>query len=259
MTTSADYTTVTELPGSGATREQLSMLVTRYRLARDMTDGKDVLEVGCGPGIGLGYLAQKARRVVGGDYDAKLVDLGKKHYGDRVEMQQLDAENLPFAAASFDAVLLLEAIYYLPNAEKFLQEARRVLRDDGVLLICSANPAWPGFNPSPYSNKYYTATELQELLEQVGFTTTLLVGFQVSKSGLRSKVLGIVRRLAVRLRLIPKTMRGKGLLKRLLFGRLTPLPAELSEDTAAPATLVSVGPSTPLHDYKVVYAIGRLG
>ena len=37
------------------------------RAAR-LASGKDVLEVACGPGIGLGYLQRRAARVVGGDY-----------------------------------------------------------------------------------------------------------------------------------------------------------------------------------------------
>jgi len=58
-----DYTTVTEMPGLKASREQLAMLYTRYAFAAKFCDGKDVLEVGCGAGQGLGYLATKARKV----------------------------------------------------------------------------------------------------------------------------------------------------------------------------------------------------
>lgn len=47
----------------------------------------------------------------------------------------MDAQELPFQDATFDVVLLLEAIYYLPHAEKFMAEARRVLRPDGILFI----------------------------------------------------------------------------------------------------------------------------
>ena len=62
-----DYTTVTEIPRGRVTREQLTRMCTRYYFASKFCEGKDVLEVGCGAGQGLGYLARKARRVVGGD------------------------------------------------------------------------------------------------------------------------------------------------------------------------------------------------
>lgn len=66
---------------------------------------KEVLEVACEAGIGLGYLARNARKVIGGDYDGKLVQIAKGHYEDRVEVRQLDAHNLPFDDKSFDIVI----------------------------------------------------------------------------------------------------------------------------------------------------------
>ena len=75
------YTTVTELPGSGATSEQLAMLYARYALAAGFSRGKDVVEVACGPGIGLGYLARWARRVVGGEFVPNSGGLGGRLVG----------------------------------------------------------------------------------------------------------------------------------------------------------------------------------
>jgi ubiquinone/menaquinone biosynthesis C-methylase UbiE len=72
----------------------------------------------------------------------------------------IDAHNLPFDDKSFDVVILYEAIYYLEHPERFIEEARRVLRENGTLLICTANKDWSGFNPSPYTYKYFSAPEL---------------------------------------------------------------------------------------------------
>jgi len=125
----SSFATVTELPGHGATREQLSMMHTRYRMAAELSKDKDLLELACGPGVALGYLGKNARRVVGGDFDADLVGAAAEHYGTRYEVHQMDAQELPFDDSSFDVILLLEAIYYLPDAEAFVAEARRVLQD----------------------------------------------------------------------------------------------------------------------------------
>jgi 2-polyprenyl-3-methyl-5-hydroxy-6-metoxy-1,4-benzoquinol methylase len=70
-----DYCTVTELPGSNATKEQLARLYHRYHFAAGFCEGKDVLEVACGAGQGLGYLARKAKSVVGGDYGRRCKEL----------------------------------------------------------------------------------------------------------------------------------------------------------------------------------------
>ena len=67
------FETVTELPGAPVNGEQLQMLHTRYGWAGDFVEGKEVLEIACGSGIGLSYLAKKAKKVTGGDCDPKLV------------------------------------------------------------------------------------------------------------------------------------------------------------------------------------------
>src|SRR3989339_857362 len=145
-----DFSTVTEIPGNKASLEQLSMIHTRYRLAYDFCADKDVLEAACGPGRALGYLAQKARSVVGGDLSQNLVDLANRHYGGRISVVRMDVQAMPWADHSFDVVILYEALYYLPDVDRFIAEARRILRPEGVLLLCTPNCEWEGFNPSPF-------------------------------------------------------------------------------------------------------------
>jgi len=250
------YVPVTELPGGGATREQLLMLATRYRFAADRTGGHDILEVACGPGISLGYLARGARRVVGGDVDERLLQAARRHYGRRISLLRLDAHVLPFADGSFDAVILFEALYYLTAPAGFLKEARRVLRPAGVVLISTVNKDWRGFNPSPYSTRYFSAGELKALLESSGFAVELLGGFPSEASTPFGKVLSLAREGAVRLHLVPATMRGKQLLKRLVYGPLAALPAELEDGPAAP--LVPVQGDTSVPEFKILYALGRV-
>jgi SAM-dependent methyltransferase len=251
------YTTVTELPGSGATSEQLAMLYARYALAAGFSRGKDVAEVACGPGIGLGYLARYAHRVVGGDLDETLLHSACAHYGDRVPLLRLDAQALPFADRSFDVVILFEALYYLRDPERFLDETRRVLRPGGTLLISTVNREWPGFNPSPLSHRYLSAPELRALLATRRFTTELYGGFVAQAAAPRDRLVSAARRIAVGLHLIPPTMKGKERLKRLIFGRLSPLPHELDDGMAPPSPLVPLGTDAPTSTFKVLYAVGR--
>jgi SAM-dependent methyltransferase len=248
-----DFSLVTETPGLGATREQLSMLQTRYHLAALGADGKDLLEVACGSGMGLGYLARRARRVVGGDCDPRVLDAAASHYGGRLGLLRLDAHRLPFLAASFDRVLLYEALYYLASASAFVAEARRVLRPAGSLLVCTVNREWSGFNPSPFSVRYYSAPELRALLEGEGFRVEVLGGFAASPRTLRDRIVGAVRSAAVALHLIPKSMKGKQWLKRLFLGKLTEMGPEVTEGMAPVEPLKPWSPEgdTP----KVLYAI----
>ncbi len=255
----ADYTGVTELPGNLAHREQLAMLITRYYWAAQHAQDREVLEAACGAGQGLGYLRRVARRVVGGDIDPNNLAYAEQTYRDRdgIELYQFDAQEMPFEDGSFDVVLLFEAIYYLAEPERFFAEAHRVLRPKGLVLVSSVNCQWPGFNPSPYSVRYYTAEELYGLAHRAGFVSQMWVGFPDRTDSFRRRIIRALRRIAVALRLIPKTMRGKAWLKRLFYGPLEPVPPELHEGLGSPEPLVPVTPTRPISLYKMLYLLGR--
>ncbi len=249
-----DYTTVTEMPGLGATGEQMAMLCTRYTVAAARSDGKDVLEVACGSGIGLGQIAQRARHVVGADLTESLLRIAQQHYGGRIPLVRMDAHALPFRSRAFDVVVLYEATYYLREIERFLAEGRRVLRTGGVLLICSANRECHGFQPSPFSVSYLSASELREVLTRHGFAVELFAAFPVARR-VRRNSLGAARWLANAVRLSPGA---KALAKRMLFGNLLPFPAEVAEGMAEVADLVPLAGHSPVTEFQVLYAIGRV-
>jgi ubiquinone/menaquinone biosynthesis C-methylase UbiE len=251
-----DFTDVTESPGNCVRQEAIDMLCTRYEFAADLSEGRDVLEVACGPGPGLGYLATRARRVVGGDYTASLVRLARQHYGSRLPVIQLDGQNLPFGNGSFDVVLMCEALYYLPNQALFVTEARRILRPGGHLLIVSVNPKWHDFNPSPFSTKYLDAEETCELLESAGFDTVMNGAFRAVEPSARDRAVSVVKWAAVQLGFIPKTMKGKEFLKRLFFGKLTPFPAELYPGVGAFHQPEPLRIGATSEAFKVLFAVG---
>lgn len=254
---SHEFESVTEVPGAAANAEQLAMLHTRYGWAGKMVVNQEVLEVACGSGVGLGHLAARAKRVVGGEYDPKLTEIARQQYDGRIEVKGMDAHSLPFPDASFDVVLLFEAIYYLQQPEVFIREARRVLRPGGSLLICSANCERPDFNVSPYSVQYFSATDLRELLVQNGFRANLYAGFPTKPGDWKDHVRQACRAAAVKLRLVPKTMKWKARWKRLIFGKLQKLPAAIGSELPSIEPLVPIDRGRSVPGYKVLYAIGQ--
>jgi ubiquinone/menaquinone biosynthesis C-methylase UbiE len=252
-----DFSSVTELPSGLASQEQLTRLHHRYRSAAQYCEGKDVLEVGCGAGLGLGYLSKRARLVIGGDYTETNLCNARRNYKDRAKLVRLDAHHLPFKDKSFDVILLLEAIYYLNNSERFFEESRRVLRNSGILLICTVNKDWPDFNPSPFSVKYYSAPQLAATLREMNFDVELFGAFPDDKNSVRAEVISIIKRLAVTLHLMPRTMKHKELLKRIFFGKLSPIPAEVDDRTMEYIPPVPIPPESPDLNHKVLYALGR--
>lgn len=254
-----DYLDVTELAGDEVSREQIERICHRYYWAGTFCHGKDVLEAACGTGQGLGFLASCARSLKAGDYSPAMVERVLAHYENRVDVRAFDAQVMPFANKSLDVVLLFEAIYYLPSADRFLEECKRVLRPGGQVLITTANKDLFDFNPSPHSYSYYGVVALDALFRKHGFSNVRSFGyFPVASISWRQKLFRPIKMVVSRLGLIPRTMKGKKFLKRLVFGELEPMPAEIQEGMASyvEPTLLPSDRSDICH--KVIYCAANL-
>ena len=234
------------------------MLHTRYVTAYQYCHNKDVLEVGCGPGLGLGYLANCARTVIGGDYTIALVQTAQNHYRGRVGLLCLDAQILPFKDHCFDVIILYEAIYYLLQPDLFLKECLRLLRNDGVLLLCCANQDCPEFVGSRFGVRYFSAPDLSNMLEKHGFSVELYGAFPLGPMSPKVKLISTIRRVASASSLIPGSLKGRELLKRIFYGKLSILGGEIKGEKALTNPLVPISTDFPDHDHKVLYAIARV-
>lgn len=138
----------------------------RYRWARPAAAGAEVLDAGCGVGYGCAILAAGgARRVVGIDRSPEAVLNARERAGDVAEFVLGDLGELPFEDDAFDLVTCFEAIEHIVDPERALDELRRVLRPEGVLLISSPNREL--FTPgNPFHVHEYTPDELQAALER---------------------------------------------------------------------------------------------
>jgi ubiquinone/menaquinone biosynthesis C-methylase UbiE len=254
-----DYTQITEMPGNMISQEQLDMICCRYQTASKFVRGKDVLEVACGPGLGLGYLLAKgANKVVGGDINEDSLKVAREHYGERVELLSLDAQDLPFPDNSFDVVLIFEAIFYLPGPEKFLEECRRVLRKGGVLVLCLPNKDAPVFRPSPLSTRYFDAKELYSFLSNYGFKPEVHGAFPIERSIISQKIVSTIRFMGARaLSVTTVGRRLKESLKRPVFQRKLILKNEIDGEMSIEVPLVPIPSGTTDPRYRILYAIAE--
>jgi len=254
---SNDYSPVTETWGLPASPEQLSMAFCRYKIAGDLAEGKQVLDIGCGTGMGLAYLKERATRAVGGDLTPALIEEARRHLPD-AELVQLDASwRLPFNDATFDVVLMLEMIYYVPDLDKAFSECRRVLRPSGALMVCLPNRDRPDFYPSRFSLRYPNVPELAELFERHGFKVQVYGGFALEPASRSDRLLKPLRHVAVRFHLIPHSMRTKALIKRVLYGNLPRLGA-IHEGMAQFPPLIELDANKGTDRFKNLYAIGEV-
>jgi SAM-dependent methyltransferase len=105
--------------------------------------GRDLLEVGCGRGGGAAYVARALgpRRVVAVDLSPRAIALCRRRFDQpNLSFEIGDAEQLPFAAGAFDAVLNVESSHCYGRFDLFLREVRRVLRPGGQFLYADFRP-----------------------------------------------------------------------------------------------------------------------
>ena len=97
--------------------------------------GEKLLDSGCGSGW-LAALAQRAgARVWAMDIAPAGVSAARERFPDAGFFQVGDGYHLPFAAASFDALVLSEVVEHLEDIEAAFAEVRRVLRPGGRVLV----------------------------------------------------------------------------------------------------------------------------
>ena len=113
----------------------------RYHFAAPLVAGSSVLDIACGAGYGSALLARRAARVTGADLSRAAVDHARDRYASiaNLEFREADCAALPFADASFDAVVSFETIEHIVAQEAFLDEVRRVLRPGGLAILSCPN------------------------------------------------------------------------------------------------------------------------
>ena len=103
-----------------------------------------LLDIGCGRGFYLPLYHSLGASITGVERDAEpfsAATLQAKRYD--ASVLQASADRLPFGDASFDAVVMSEILEHLPSPALALTEARRVLCDEGLLLITVPNANYP--------------------------------------------------------------------------------------------------------------------
>ena len=87
---------------------------------------------------------------------------------------QGDVSAIPFSDATFDYVSAFETVYFWPGLVKCFSEVNRVLKSEGIFLICNesdgTNAADEKWTKMINGMKIYTSKQLVAALKEAGFT-----------------------------------------------------------------------------------------
>ncbi len=105
--------------------------VAAYVLCEPFLGPGRVLDLGCG--VGHSYHRLAPRETVGVDIDSEALE------GQERDTVVADMRALPFADASFSSVVAVQSIEHVPDPERALAEAARVLEPDGTAVFVTPN------------------------------------------------------------------------------------------------------------------------
>jgi ubiquinone/menaquinone biosynthesis C-methylase UbiE len=111
--------------------------------ALDLRSGARVLDVAAGNGNATLAAARRWCEVTSTDYVSSLLESGRARAlaeGHNIQFQEADAENLPFANASFDAVVSTFGVMFTPNQDKAASELARVCKPGGKIGLANWTP-----------------------------------------------------------------------------------------------------------------------
>jgi SAM-dependent methyltransferase len=117
--------------GFAATDELLSLC--------HIEDAKEVLNVGCGIGVGIAYIARKYDcRVVGVDISEKMIEWSRvrareEKVENKVELQVANVLDLPLEDGRFDAVIVESVLAFVEDKPRAIRECIRVTKPGGYV------------------------------------------------------------------------------------------------------------------------------
>ncbi len=184
-----------------------------------------VLDLGCGVGHSFELLAP--RETVGVDIDPGCLE------GQRRETQVADMRALPFGDHSFASVVCVQAIEHVPDPERVLAEAARVLEPQGVAVFVTPNRLTFGRPDEIIDPYHFVELDQHEMLSllELWFSRVEMYGLFGSPDYMRiqrrerRELDRVLRRDPLRLRrLLPRSLRRRLYDRKLATARAAPDP-----------------------------------
>lgn len=173
-------------------RENIPGFLRRYSqygaILHQLTPGSRVLDIGCGEGnVSAVYKQQKGCRVYGLDISPKAVSRAKRR-GIQAQKHDLNVFPYPFRSAQFDTITLSDVLEHLMYPVKTLQEIRRLLRNNGKVVVEVPNCArlenriamlfgdprdllhWERYGDGTEHLQWFSLPKMKDMFQQAGYT-----------------------------------------------------------------------------------------
>jgi len=157
-------------------------------LSRGLAPGARVLDVGCGRGVILGALADRGLEVHGIELSAAAACGADQRAEIRIVSRLADAG---YPEAHFDEVVIWHVLEHLQDPRGTVEEARRILRPRGRLIVAvpnfaSAQARWSGAGwfhlDLPRHLYHFPLSALRRLLEDAGFDVSAAHHFSLRQN-----------------------------------------------------------------------------
>lgn len=135
-------------------------VLERRLVISSFRDCEGILDLGCGGGVYVPYLLEKASEVVALDFSVRRL---KKTKEKKIEVVLADASHLPFRDNLFDIIWASEVIEHTPSLGVF-GELERVAKK--MVAVTVPNPRGPYYRRDPTHILRYDISTLQAHLSQ---------------------------------------------------------------------------------------------
>ena len=162
-----------------------------YELIRPEVKAKMVLELATGTGLIAKNIVNAAAHIEATDASPEMIYEAKRdNRSAKLRFSVQDMFRLPYVEASFDVVIVSNALHIVPQPEKALVEIQRVLKDDGVLIAPTFTHAGNSFSGKVKAffmklagfplHSRWTSEEYLRFLRQNGWTVQKSVVLKAS-------------------------------------------------------------------------------
>jgi len=155
------------------------------KLIWNRTEGKMLLDVGCGTGHWSKFFSTKGYQTTGIDISERMVTIAKNKDIARSSFHVMDGHRMSFADNSFDIVAAITTLEFTTNPNAMIAEMARCVRKPGGKLLFGVLNTLSDYNQkrknevgSPYASATLFAPEqLKGLLEPLGQVQMIIAGF----------------------------------------------------------------------------------